>query len=219
MLDEGNSRKLTTEDETAMGPVCRQLVSQFQSGPMVEFLETLSSIEGLIPDPHLAGGGLHQIERGGYLRIHADFNYYQRLGLERRLNVILFLNPEWQEEWGGHLELWSEDMKKAECRIAPLGGRIAIFSTTSTSYHGHPEPLTCPGGVARRSLAFYYYTNGRPLHERRLPHSTSYQVPGGPPVKPKTTLSRSARVRRFLYRLTPPSAVDLAKRGKSGIRR
>ena len=96
-----NSRKLATNDHAAMGPVCRQLVSEFHSAPMVDFLERLTGISGLIPDPHLWGGGLHQTERGGFLSIHADFNRHERLGLDRRINVILYLNRVWDDEWGG----------------------------------------------------------------------------------------------------------------------
>ena len=55
---------------------------------MLEFLETLTGIDGLVPDPYFAGGGLHQIVRGGFLKVHADFNWHPKLRLDRRLNML-----------------------------------------------------------------------------------------------------------------------------------
>jgi len=145
------------------------------SNPWIKELETITGIEGLIPDPALRGGGLHQIYPGGKLEIHADFNYHKHLKLDRRLNLLVYLNKDWQESYGGHLELWDTEMKQCEKRILPILNRCVIFETTDFSYHGHPEPLTCPDGMTRKSLALYYYTNGRPDHEKTPPHSTKFQ--------------------------------------------
>ena len=210
--EKGNADKLASADGRAMGPVCRQLVAQFNSGAMVDFLEALTGIEGLIPDPHLVGGGMHRIERGGFLAVHADFNRHSRLQLDRRLNLILYLNRGWREEWGGALELWNGDMSACEQRIAPLGGRIVVFPTTSTSYHGHPEPVTGPEGLARRSLAFFYYTNGRPATERRPAHTTLYQAPGRSPRGPGAGAWAREQARRRL----PPRVVRFIRRTRGG---
>jgi Rps23 Pro-64 3,4-dihydroxylase Tpa1-like proline 4-hydroxylase len=135
----------------------------------------LTGIEGLLPDPHMQGGGIHQIHRGGFLRVHADFNKHPKFGLDRRLNLLLYLNKDWQEEYGGEIELWSRDMARCERRILPTARRCLIFSTLSDSYHGHPHPLTCPEGMTRKSIAMYYYTNGRPAEEQRPQHGTLWQ--------------------------------------------
>jgi hypothetical protein len=173
----------------------------FNSSPFVAFLENLTGISGLIPDPHFKGGGLHQIPRGARLDVHADFNRYNELKLDRRINVLLYLNRDWDPAWGGQLELWNRDMSECRQRIEPSFNRMAVFSTTSTSYHGHPDPLRCPEGVSRKSIAFYYYTNGRPASERRVAHSTLWQRrPGEPRVKDsERRLLR--RARRLLGRL------------------
>ena len=102
-------RKLQSTAELGMGPVTRQVLNQFNSSAVMDFLEALTGIEHLVPDPHYWGGGLHQIERGGFLKVHADFNHHSRLDLERRLNLLLYLNRDWREEWGGQLELWDTD--------------------------------------------------------------------------------------------------------------
>lgn len=179
--DAGNTIKLATSDEEKMGPLLRHLVTQFNGSAFIRFLEAMTGIDGLLPDPHLAGGGLHQLNPGGFLRVHADFNRHKPLRLDRRINALLYLNPGWQDDWGGALELWNEDMSVCEVKATPLLNRLVVFNTTSTSYHGNPEPVSCPPGHARRSLAFYYYTNGRPDSEQQEAHSTLYQTPGERP--------------------------------------
>jgi len=139
------------------------------------FLEDLTGIPGLIPDPYFGGGGLHQIEPGGFLKIHSDFNVHPKLNLDRRANMLVYLNKDWKEEWGGHLELWNARMTECRQRILPLFNRTVIFSTTDTSYHGHPQPLTSP--VPRKSVSLYYYTVGRPEEERSAPHDTIFREP------------------------------------------
>ena len=133
----------------------------------VDFLERLTGIDALIPDPHYFGGGLHQIRPGGFLKVHADFNRHSRLDLERRLNAILYLNKDWQEEYGGHLQIWDNDMTRCEKKVLPVFNRLLVFATLDTANHGHPDPLTCPPDRARRSMALYYYTSDRPEGEQR----------------------------------------------------
>ncbi len=161
--------------------------------PSVNFLEKLTGISGLIPDPHYLGGGLHQIERGGFLKIHADFNRHSRLKLDRRINVLLYLNRPWEDTWGGHLELWDSTMTICADKIAPLFNRLVVFTTTDSSFHGHPDPLDCPPDVVRRSLALYYYTNGRPEREQSKVHSTLHQARPGEDFGTTSTLLRLRR--------------------------
>ena len=158
-----------------MGDQTRLLLYQLNGSVFLQFLEQLTGIDGLIPDPYFGGGGLHQIERGGYLKVHADFNWHPKLRLDRRLNLLLYLNKDWKEAYGGHLELWSRNMTRCVQRILPIFNRCVIFSTTDTSYHGHPDPLRCPPSITRKSLALYYYTNGRPEQEQSAPHDTLFQ--------------------------------------------
>jgi Rps23 Pro-64 3,4-dihydroxylase Tpa1-like proline 4-hydroxylase len=155
----------------------RRFLDAMNSFEMLLFLEALTGIDALIPDPYFGGGGLHQIEPGGFLKIHADFNVHPKLKIDRRANMLVYLNRGWREEWGGHLELWNEGMTECRKRILPSFNRTVIFSTTDTSYHGHPHPLTAPEGVTRKSVSLYYYTAGRPEEERSAPHDTIFREP------------------------------------------
>lgn len=155
----------------------RHFLDALNGFEMLLFLEALTGIDGLIPDPYFGGGGLHQIEPGGFLKVHVDFNVHPKLKLDRRANMLVYLNRDWKEEWGGHLELWNEGMTECRKRILPSFNRTVIFSTTDRSYHGHPHPLTSPQGVTRKSVSLYYYTAGRPEEERSAPHDTIFREP------------------------------------------
>ena len=174
--NQQTEKKLASRDESQIGSVTRHLLQQFNSSVFCLFLESLTGIEGIIPDPHFWGGGLHQIERGGFLKIHSDFNRYEKLKLDRRLNVLLYLNKDWREEYGGYLELWDRKMTHCVVKTAPAFNRVVIFNTTSFTYHGHPDPMQSPEGMTRKSLALYYYTNGRKAHEMTKRHSTLFQA-------------------------------------------
>ena len=196
-------RKFHLPDTSEMKFHVRHLVEQFNSSTFCLFLEELTGIEGIIPDPHLLGGGIHQIARGGLLKVHADFNVHHRFRLDRRLNVLLYLNPDWKEEYGGHLELWDEEMSRWVQKILPTFARCVIFNTTSSSYHGHPDPLDCPDSMTRKSLAFYYYTNGRPESERQPKHAVLFQQrPNERDLRPL------ALAKRAVKQVMPPIAVD-----------
>lgn len=161
-----NESKYASKGEHRFGPKTKALLHFMNSQPFLEFLQELSGIEEtLIPDPYFEGGGFHQIKPGGFLKIHVDFHKHKLMQLDRRLNVLVYLNENWEESYGGHFELWEKDMSKCVTKIAPLFNRLAMFSTTGNSYHGHPNILTCPPDRSRRSLALYYYTNGRPSNE------------------------------------------------------
>jgi hypothetical protein len=209
-------RKLATNVESNMRAATRHLLAQFNSSAVCGFLEKLTGIGGVIPDPHFVGGGLHQIERNGFLKVHADFNWYERLRLDRRINLLLYLNEDWREEYGGHLELWDRNMERCVQRILPIFNRCVIFNTTSDAYHGHPDPLTCPEGRARRSLALYYYTRGRPEEERRGVHSTLFQARAGS-EDPRGRELWTAR--DLIKQLTPPIVVDMGRNLRRAIRR
>ena len=163
-----NEFKYASRGEYKFEENTRKFMHFLNSQPMLEFLSKLTGIENLIPDPYFWGGGLHQIVKGGYLKIHADFNVHPTMKLDRRINLLVYLNKNWDDQFGGAFELWDEEMTHCQSKIFPYFNRLVVFSTTSTSYHGHPDPLNCPENISRKSLALYYYTNGRPEEERKL---------------------------------------------------
>lgn len=205
-FDDPTQRKLAANDSAEMGPATRRLVAELNGSVFIDFLERLTGIEGLVGDPHLEGGGLHQIEPGGLLKVHADFNRHPRLQLERRLNVLIYLNRDWQEEWGGAFELWDADMTAAVTKVMPVFNRCVVFSTTSTSYHGHPEPLACPEDRTRKSLALYYYSRDRPRSEQAAAHNTLFKA------RPGEQLPLKQRVKDAVLKVTPPVVADARRR-------
>lgn len=152
------ARKFHLQNVLFMKPPLRQLIAEMNSGPFLMVLQQLTGTATLLSDPHLQGGGVHMVERGGLLRVHADFNRHPTFKFRRRLNLLLYMNADWKEEYGGHLELWTKDMQTCVERVLPVANRCVIFSTSNDSFHGHPHPLTCPEGWARRSIALYYYS-------------------------------------------------------------
>lgn len=206
-FSDPNQLKLASRGEHRFGPVTRELVHFLNSGPFLEYLSALTGIRGLIPDPYFSGGGLHEIRRGGFLKIHADFNKHPDLQLDRRINLLLYLNKNWEESYGGHFELWDRDMKQCVRKLLPVFNRMVIFNTTDLSYHGHPDPLACPEDRSRRSLALYYYTNGRPRGEIRSDNriNTRFRARGKDSVKMKNY----NRVKDLITNVTPPFLLKL----------
>jgi hypothetical protein len=134
-----------------------QLLDELNSTEFLAFLEDVTGIRKLIPDPYLEGGGLHLSMPGGILAPHTDFHVYSRLDLYRRLNVLLYVNPEWKPTDGGVLTLSHATRRDLGTReIEPMWGRMVIFETNDVSVHGFTDPVAT--GCRRQSLAIYYYT-------------------------------------------------------------
>jgi 2OG-Fe(II) oxygenase superfamily len=174
-FDNPTEKKLGYWHENPLRPSVQLFLYEMNSAPLLQFLEALTGIEGLVSDPYYGGAGPHQIEPGGFLKVHVDFNWHPLLKLDRRLNLLVYLNKDWKEEYGGHLELWNRDVSRCEQKVLPVFNRTVVFSTTDFSFHGHPEPLACPEGRTRKSVSFYYYSNGRPDEERSAPHDTVFR--------------------------------------------
>lgn len=154
-----NENKLGKNDRDHFPPLLGQIVDTFNSPAFVQWLSQLTGIEGLMSDPLLEGGGLHQTEPGGFLNVHADFtmhHYHKRW--RRRINMILYMNERWEDDWGGAIELWDGDMLACVEKVPPYLNHALVFNTNENSYHGYPDPIQCPNGVQRRSIALYYYT-------------------------------------------------------------
>jgi Rps23 Pro-64 3,4-dihydroxylase Tpa1-like proline 4-hydroxylase len=173
-FDTKYEKKFQMNKEENFGNYSKAFIHHLNSAPFLSFLEILTGIKGLLPDPYLMGGGFHKIPKGGKLGIHVDFNQYKKLNAYRRVNVLVYLNKDWKEEYGGHFELWSDKKGTYKERLLPIFNRMAIFTTTQNSYHGHPEPLTCPDDLSRRSIAMYYYTAGDMGGQRAKEHSTIF---------------------------------------------
>ena len=176
----------------------RHLFQAFNSRAFLLFLEEMTGIKGLIPDPYFIGAGIHRTLTGGHLDIHADFNVHGQMKLERRLNVLVYLNPDWKEEYGGSFEIWDKQMTTKMASFVPIQNRMVCFSTASDTFHGNPEPVNHPDGTPRQSIALYYYT--ATWDSSRKQHSTLFKP------RPGSNDQSEARARRHgaLREALPP---------------
>ena len=137
----------------------------------VEKVRRITGIDNLEADYGLHGGGWHMTARGGKLNMHKDYSIHPKLGKERRINIIIYMTPDWQEEWNGGLEFWSHDEEKnlpKECvtKLYNKFNRAVLFDTADNSWHGLPTELQCPDGVYRKSLNIYYVSEAREQAEK-----------------------------------------------------
>lgn len=181
-LHHVNEKKLSCNVLSEMGPASRGVIGDLQTQGFLDALETLSGVSGLRADPELDGGGLQQTLSGGFLNVHTDFlAHTKRRHWSRQINLLLFLNRDWPDAYGGALELWDGGVTRCVQRIAPLFNRCVIFRTGRTSFHGVPGGVTCPPDRARRSLALYYFREEAQVC--RLVPTRYVPLPHDPPAR------------------------------------
>ena len=159
-------------------------MKELNSSEFLDWLQQITETEvPILGDEELFGGGLHQSINGAFLNVHVDYNFHPITKYHRRLNVLVYMNKDWHDEYEGHLELWDITPHNKELigKYAPRFNRCVIFETNEISYHGHPKPLKTPNGVSRKSIATYYYTQTRPANELSNAHNTLYVNTEGTP--------------------------------------
>ena len=218
-----NEVKLASKGERRFGPVAKAFAHFLNSEPFLEFLQILTGIdEVLMPDPYFEGGGFHQSKQGGFLKIHADFNKHRKTGLDRRLNVLVYLNKDWPDDYGGHFELWNKDMTECAKKVPPTFNTMALFTTSDFSYHGLPNPITCPPDRSRKSMALYYYSNGRPAHEVSTgleDHTTLFKERKGENVDAQMqSYNKKQALKDFVKDLIPPIITKALKKEEKEAR-
>ena len=148
------------------------------------FLQAVSqrfAIPKVMPDPYFTGGGLNVTKAGGLLDVHVDGNYHDASGLNRRLNALIYLNPNWKPGWGGEFGLYDENGDVCLKEVEPIFNRLVIFDSHDKSFHGLPAPLNFPDGETRKSIILYYYTKDpRPQTQISVeePHSALWKKRG-----------------------------------------
>lgn len=175
-VNPGNGRKFEMASYAAM-PAALQCVVDLINGPdTLGFIRNLTGFPDLVPDETLTGGGLALSMAGGFLRTHADFNYSNTLRAYRTVNLLLYLNREWQDDYGGHLEMWERGMPSCAKSLLPVFNRVVIFTTTSDALHGF-RPVSTPPGLGRKSMNFYFYRTEAAAGIAKEPHKTLWQTP------------------------------------------
>jgi Rps23 Pro-64 3,4-dihydroxylase Tpa1-like proline 4-hydroxylase len=179
-----NEKTRSLNERCRLGSKTQQVVDALQSERFLAWLSQLTGFRNLLADRELEAGGLQVALSGGFLNIHADFTVHpHHRSWARRCNLLLYLNKDWPDSYGGHLELWDRQMTRRVQRISPVFNRCVIFTTDFTSFHGYPDPISCPRTTARRTLSLYYYT-----HENQAPpiQTTEYRA------RPEDTLLTAA---------------------------
>lgn len=180
--NDENSIKYMCQDRIVIEKLTgiNKLIKYLNSSFFCRILSSMFEIPNLVSDGDLAGGGLHLIGNGGFLKVHADFNQSDKKpDYHRRLNLILYLSDEWKDSYNGNLELWNTDLTKAEVKIEPISNRMICFNTQPDgdviAYHGHPKPLNVPENIYRKSIALYYYSKEKPNNILSDKHKTLYK--------------------------------------------
>lgn len=216
LRNDHQNRVLRSKGDSWLGPRTQHLLGFLRSSTFVTFVERMTGIDGLIADPHT--GGLHSTLTGGNLHIHADSSWENRVNLKRRVNLFLYLNKDWRDEYLGALELWSPDMSSCCKRIAPNFNRLVLLAIGNDFNHGVPDPLKCPSGQSRKAISVTYCSAPRssPLwkypHMYRLRPGERVKLTGGfvfrslvPPIfqYQAKRLYYSKRLRTILTRISP----------------
>ena len=194
-----NEVKYTNNTYKIFPNTIKQLFDFMNSNSFLEFLQKITSIEEkLVSDKDLNGGGLHEIKNGGKLKVHTDFSRHPTLDLDRRINILIYLNKNWDKNYGGDLEFWNQNMSLCKKKISPNFNRLVIFSTNDFSNHGHPDPINCPDNFSRKSIALYYFSKGRPvsdLNNKNFKNKTYFKNRDG---FINETYNQNEKIRNFL---------------------
>jgi hypothetical protein len=175
-------RKVQVVESEKFSPPLAQLNQALASPEFLDLLSYAFDIPKLLADDQLVGGGVHQTGPQGLLDVHVDFNYIGERLLHRRLNILVYFNKDWREEWGGKLELWDKDVKVCHHSFLPILNRCIVFETSEISFHG-VTAVKCPAGVSRKSFASYYYTKEAPAYWDGKYHSTVFKARPGEKLK------------------------------------
>jgi len=173
-------RKAVHPQLARLGPAYKRFDQLIRNGEFLAFMSRITGVPQLLYDPEYVGGGTHENLHGQDLDPHVDFNYHPNRHWHRRLNLIVFLNPEWEESWGGCLQFhrnpWAADGEQAAATVVPLANRAVVFETNEYSWHGFRR-IDLPAekrSISRKSVAVYLYTKDRPAEEVASSHSTVY---------------------------------------------
>jgi 2OG-Fe(II) oxygenase superfamily len=204
LVPRRSNRIVKAESTTPAGPTATAILDRLLADDVTDMLTTLSGISDLITDPTHWWGGVHVLAPGSFQAVHRDFAHDATGDLWHRINILVYLNPGWQPEWGGQLELWDPKMTACQRQIDPAGGRVMIFEPGPDALHGIPSVVRCPDGEARITLASYYYTTDPGPHAGRH-HSAVLGLPRRPGERRTAALAiPKDPFRRFRERRSRP---------------
>jgi hypothetical protein len=189
-------KKTQVTDSSQFAPPVLELSRLIQTPSWTRMLSEVFDIPNLLADDQLIGGGMHQTGPHGRLDVHVDFNFIAERQLHRRLNILIFLNPDWRPEWGGNLELWDRQVKRCHHSLAPLFNRCVVFETSEISFHG-VSAVNCPADRSRKSFAAYYYTIEAPAHWTGEAHDTIFRSRPGEVIRGRILMPAERAARKL----------------------
>jgi len=167
--------KIQVTDSAKFPPAILKLHQLLASAEFVDMVSQMVGIPNLLADPDLIGGGIHETNSTGRLDVHVDFNFIEKKQWYRRVNILFYFNKDWDQEYGGYLDIWDKDVEKCYGAFAPLFNRACGFATSEISYHG-VTPVNCPADKMRKSFAVYYYTKEAPTDWDGVKHDTIFRA-------------------------------------------
>lgn len=192
--------KVQVTDRNKFPDAVKTLADALSGEPFLKQLEYITGIPTLLADAEFNGGGMHLTGPSGRLDVHVDFNLLGETRLHRRLNILVYLNQQWDKSWGGEIELWDKDVKKCWHSMQPVFNRCVVFETSEISYHG-VAPITCPEGFVRRSFAAYYYTREAPSNWDGSAHSTVFRARPNEKLRASFLMPTEKLMRQLSYRV------------------
>lgn len=166
--------KIQVTDSTKFPAAVAKLHEFLSSSRFLDDLSYITGIPRLLADAQLMGGGMHMTGPGGRLDVHIDFNYDEKRAYHRRLNILIYLNENWESDWGGQLELWDRDVRQCHRVVEPQLNRCVVFETSEISFHG-VRPIKRSAARVRQSFAAYYYTLEPPAGWTGTKHTTVFK--------------------------------------------
>ncbi len=161
-------------NDLSITPVQSKLIHEMHSSKFIRWLERLTGVEKLLPDPHLIGAGYMKSFRGDTLQVHTDFNWVEETHLHRAVSIILYFNKNWDVDWGGSLKFYDFNNEKTLSSIKPDWGNMLVWNYHNLVYHGYPEPITCPENESRKGMRLFYYQSRSKPDAENPPHRSLY---------------------------------------------
>lgn len=155
-------------------PVQDAVIDALHSSTFIKWLQEVTDTVDLIPDPHLIGAGYVKSLTGDSLKVHCDFNWNEQIRLHRMLSLVIYLNDDWKEEWGGQLQFYDRERQTVHSKVPIGNGNAVIWSYDNFAFHGYPDPMTNPKNTSRKALRLFYYVSNAKHDDKHPPHRSLY---------------------------------------------
>jgi len=187
------------------GDPMKAVIDSLYTDEFIEYMSRITGIPNLESDEYLNAGGLHAYTRNGVSGVHLDYTIHPVTGKERRATIMVYMSKDWNDDWGGHLKLYDENISHPVTLTHSLWNTAVIFRTNGKAYHGFPDPIKCPHGAYRKVIGIYYMTDPTPETLECPRKNAQYFIESGKPVSKE--MQKLLDIRRS-RRLTPDDLLE-----------